>query len=238
MNSLDGWNSFWDRVSPEPNSGCLIWLGDISSNVPLLGGRSVRKRIWDRLGIAVPDGHAIRAKCGVQSCVNHSHFHSQQWGVINGENRKNFTCEESGCDRKAVVSCLCRVHYSRKKEGRENGSIRRVDPGRGCSVSGCEARHYGENFCRAHYGQIKAARLKRDFVDALGGKCFDCGGVFHINAMDFHHLDASKKEASVSTLIRYSRKRALSELEKCVVLCANCHRLRHSDRSIDEFLGD
>lgn len=47
-------------------------------------------------------------------------------------------------------------------------------------------------------------------------------------ALDLHHLDPSTKEAHVSELLTYGPKKLLSEIEKCVILCANCHRKVHA----------
>lgn len=51
----------------------------------------------------------------------------------------------------------------------------------------------------------------------------------HIAYLEFHHSDSEKKEFNVLTLIRstYSIKKILIEIEKCEVLCANCHRKLH-----------
>jgi hypothetical protein len=57
--------------------------------------------------------------------------------------------------------------------------------------------------------------------------CSQCG-FSHVAALDFHHLDAKTKEGIVSELIREGRfKKAKAEAEKCIVLCANCHRVHH-----------
>lgn len=46
--------------------------------------------------------------------------------------------------------------------------------------------------------------------------------------LDFHHRDASTKEGTVSEIVRSSSKKAiLKEINKCDVLCANCHRDLH-----------
>lgn len=66
---------------------------------------------------------------------------------------------------------------------------------------------------------------KRKLIDAFGGKCNDCSGAFHPCQFDFHHLDPKHKEFNLSE--RISEEQAMEELKKCVLLCANCHRMRH-----------
>ena len=60
--------------------------------------------------------------------------------------------------------------------------------------------------------------------------CADCNVSFedHPEWVDFHHPDPSVKDMAPSRLVRYSRKRLHAEVEKCVPLCANCHRTRHA----------
>lgn len=70
--------------------------------------------------------------------------------------------------------------------------------------------------------------LKQQCVDYLGGKCVVCGYDKHASAFDFHHKDPSQKEFQLSH--RGSRKlqSLKKELDKCVLLCSNCHRETHS----------
>lgn len=46
--------------------------------------------------------------------------------------------------------------------------------------------------------------------------------------LDFHHLDPSTKKFNISVSYRRSTKKFLDELDKCIVLCANCHRKLHA----------
>ena len=59
-------------------------------------------------------------------------------------------------------------------------------------------------------------------------KCNKCGES-DIACLDFHHVDPSKKEIIISRAInnRWSVNRLKSEIEKCEVLCSNCHRKLH-----------
>lgn len=60
-------------------------------------------------------------------------------------------------------------------------------------------------------------------------KCNKCGEN-HIACLDFHHKDPNEKEATISQIVLkkgWSKKRILKEIEKCEVLCSNCHRKLH-----------
>jgi hypothetical protein len=59
--------------------------------------------------------------------------------------------------------------------------------------------------------------------------CVKCG-FNHPAALDFHHTDPSNKTGSVNQLVSDGRFRvAMKEVEKCIVLCANCHRIHHHE---------
>jgi hypothetical protein len=68
---------------------------------------------------------------------------------------------------------------------------------------------------------------KQQTIQYLGGCCSDCKGTFHDSVYDFHHVDMSSKEGNPSKFIAGSWDKAKTELDKCVLLCSNCHRLRH-----------
>jgi len=58
-------------------------------------------------------------------------------------------------------------------------------------------------------------------------KCNRCGET-HIACLEFHHLDPTEKEGNIGHICRrYSTERLKREMEKCEVLCANCHRKEH-----------
>jgi hypothetical protein len=64
----------------------------------------------------------------------------------------------------------------------------------------------------------------------FGEKCHDCGlksSSKNYIAFDFHHLEPNKKETKLSDAHDISDIRFWREISKCVMLCANCHRLRH-----------
>jgi len=64
-------------------------------------------------------------------------------------------------------------------------------------------------------------------IEYKGGKCEHCGYDKCPAAFDFHHLDPSKKDFNLSTLRNYKLENIKSELDKCLLLCSNCHRELH-----------
>ena len=74
-------------------------------------------------------------------------------------------------------------------------------------------------------------KRQRLVIDAKDQPCTACGIQYHYSAMDLHHTDPSTKKASLGYLTKAGKlKEIVEEIEKCVVLCANCHRLYHADQ--------
>lgn len=68
---------------------------------------------------------------------------------------------------------------------------------------------------------------RRVQLDALKGTpCVDCDKLFPPCAMDFDHRDSTTKVQDVSQMLMGSWQSVLSEVAKCDVVCATCHRLR------------
>ncbi len=74
--------------------------------------------------------------------------------------------------------------------------------------------------------RLRVREMAKQF---LGGKCKVCGYDRCLQAMDVHHLDPTKKSFGISAK-GYTRSwdAIRSELDKCVLLCANCHREIHA----------
>jgi hypothetical protein len=77
----------------------------------------------------------------------------------------------------------------------------------------------------------KTAELKQQFIDYLGGSCKHCGYDKCPAALDFHHLDPSQKEFSIRSVKTRSFELVKEELDKCILLCSNCHREEHFNQN-------
>lgn len=74
---------------------------------------------------------------------------------------------------------------------------------------------------------------KSDIVNYKGGKCQICGYNKSIFALELHHIDPKTKDAKIVRVLSKSRKFNLGkykeELDKCILLCCNCHKEVHRD---------
>jgi hypothetical protein len=77
--------------------------------------------------------------------------------------------------------------------------------------------------------QRRRRKVKQMAVDYLGGKCNRCDYDKCIDALDFHHTDPTQKDFNISENGHCrSWESVEKELNKCELLCANCHREEHS----------
>jgi hypothetical protein len=73
-------------------------------------------------------------------------------------------------------------------------------------------------------------RLKEMVVEYKGGKCTICGYKRCVSAFDLHHADDSKKKFGLSQRgLTRSWKMIREEADKCILVCANCHREIHAN---------
>lgn len=81
--------------------------------------------------------------------------------------------------------------------------------------------------------------FRAKLIEAIGGqenlKCVRCGYNKCEAALEFHHIDPKTKDRVVSLMKNYSFERLKTEIKKCILLCANCHReLHEQDGSINK----
>lgn len=69
-------------------------------------------------------------------------------------------------------------------------------------------------------------KIKERLVEYKGGKCVICGYCKNIVALTFHHIDPQEKEFGIGGR-NYSWERMVKEVDKCSLLCHNCHAELH-----------
>ena len=87
---------------------------------------------------------------------------------------------------------------------------------------------------RCKKGQVEAVQKRRqkikiDSVIYKGGKCENCGYNKCIGALEFHHRNPAEKDFGIGSK-GYTRswEKVKKELDKCALLCANCHSEEHN----------
>lgn len=72
---------------------------------------------------------------------------------------------------------------------------------------------------------------RQDYVNEIKLRlgCTDCGYKEHPAALDFDHV-TNTKTANVSKMMFYTMEKLTNEINKCEVVCSNCHRIRTTKR--------
>ena len=69
-------------------------------------------------------------------------------------------------------------------------------------------------------------KIKQEFANAFGNKCCICKKQYPLVCYDFHHIEPDDKKISISQAWQYPEL-LLEEIQKCVMVCSNCHREIH-----------
>ena len=124
-------------------------------------------------------------------------------------NRKRYRCRECReCGR------------LRMQRNRENPEVKLRDA--------AKAKAFRERHADTYNLHVQAERRKKkEWLDAFKVSCGRCPET-HIACLEFHHRNPAKKDFLLSVgVAKYSLKRLQAEVEKCEVICSNCHRKLH-----------
>lgn len=84
--------------------------------------------------------------------------------------------------------------------------------------------------CFNEYCIQRWIQRKIEAIEYKGNQCIDCHLHIkdsHYAVFEFHHIDPTQKDYQWTKLRLRSINSITKELDKCVLLCANCHRIRH-----------
>ena len=85
-----------------------------------------------------------------------------------------------------------------------------------------------KNRCSSCMVNNRRFKLKYNAVKNKGGACMNCGYNKCINALTFHHRNPDEKDFNIAGSHCYSWQRIKQEIEKCDLLCSNCHIEHHA----------
>ncbi len=182
-------------------------------------------------------------KCGYAAAIEVLEFHhrdtkaknftiaanrTRSWGQVKGEldkcdllcanchreeherlHIKHIAISYSGLDAKKCSKCTIAQHFS---EFYMLKTSKLYSHCKTCTKNDCNRRH---------------RRAKQECVDYKGGGCLICGYMKCLGAMEFHHRDPKEKDMGIGSLYVVTPQ-IKEELDKCDMLCANCHREEHA----------
>lgn len=91
-----------------------------------------------------------------------------------------------------------------------------------------DARAKNKKFCsKKCAATVRRRELKTMLVEYCGGKCQSCGYNKYNGALEFHHVADSGKEFALGNSEHIAISLVIEELDKCVVVCSNCHKEIH-----------
>lgn len=86
--------------------------------------------------------------------------------------------------------------------------------------------------CANKYYTERIRRVKIKMIEYKGGECERCELKLedtHYSVFDFHHIDPDEKDPNFGN-IKYQKWEVIKkEIDKCQLLCSNCHRITHAE---------
>lgn len=95
-------------------------------------------------------------------------------------------------------------------------------------------------YCKNCFNKRVIKRWIQRKIEAIqykGSECKRCGLHLihsHYSVFEFHHVDHTQKDCDWSKLRLKTKTTIKNELDKCLLLCANCHRIIHSEEFPDQ----
>jgi len=119
------------------------------------------------------------------------------------------------------------VTYTLNKNGFNRGKFISY---KSCQL--CDKTHNGKyvKYCNTCVSRIRRYKSKLKCVEYKGFKCENCGFTCReeeISALEFHHAN-DDKEFTLAKNMNRKWEYIKQELDKCILLCSNCHNIRHS----------
>jgi hypothetical protein len=87
--------------------------------------------------------------------------------------------------------------------------------------------------CHNKYSVERWQNNKKRAVEYKGGKCERCGYDKCVDALEFHHINPTQKDKNFGNIKIRKWETQKNELDKCICVCANCHREIHAELRLD-----
>lgn len=143
-------------------------------------------------------------------------------GHLDKRSTKSACCNE--CNRNRARS----KDFQRKRQCQGCGKTIELPVRKWCSQR-CRSRSNNRKYQVYSAQKSRGLARKLELIETRGGGCEVCGYRRNVAALVFHHRDASAKcfEVDARALANRSVEACMAEVEKCTLLCQNCHAEEH-----------
>ena len=117
--------------------------------------------------------------------------------------------ETKVCTKCGIEKPLTDFHWRNKAQGTHRSECKE-----------CHTKYMKEQY---QYKKDTVEQIKQELA------CAKCGYNEYPVALDFHHLNPKEKDTTIARMTsnKYRLDKTLEEIDKCICLCANCHRVFH-----------
>lgn len=186
--------------------------------------------------------------CGYNKSIWALEFHhrdptKKEFGLGNVGNKKEIEKQKKEVEKCFLLCSNCHreTHYGLHPEYLDE-VVKEIEKGDVvCTTCGGEftkdnySGHNKQcNQCIAKHVREYYRSIKLECVNYLGGKCEKCNYSTSQCAMDFHHRDPGEKDFQISKHLKKFGNSHKKELDKCMLLCSNCHRETHEQLNLEE----
>lgn len=139
-------------------------------------------------------------------------------------------CTVDNCNSKYYSKGFCNSHYQKNRRNIESYGSLKIIRDKLCTFKDCNKAHVAMGFCENHYNKFKRKQRWEYFIALKGNKCKICEQSYHFSCYEFHHRNPLEKKFEIGfRMLKYKMTILKEEVDKCDLLCANCHRKYHYD---------
>lgn len=146
-------------------------------------------------------------------------------------------------NRKYCLTCSpFKQHNTRKIHRAEYSGVNNPKTGipKNCNICSKEYLYKREtgstlSLCVSCVTTLRRVKRKEKLVEYKGGGCQLCGYNKSIKALSFHHKDPTHKKFTISNASYKNWNELVSEVDKCELLCLNCHMETHENIQVSKY---
>ena len=203
---------------------CWVWSGACDQTTPIVRWSQPRRLYPARRyayelhnELTLPKTHVVKSVCRIPKCITPRHGMAMLRGHQLSKKlgfRKPSYCKRGHEWTEWNTGQSPRQRYCLACHKSANRAALKL-PRRQRQTLAAQKRHQAK---------------KLAVVNAAKTACVRCGESDPI-CLDFHHRDEGTKHLAIAAAVRkWPLKRVMQEIEKCDILCANCHRKLHAER--------